>query len=76
MMFVLLYKYIFIYIFTTRHVCIFIYIYIYIFLTTCTSIVHHVCICMFVLPVCIYNIGMVFILILKCLYKCEYNKYN
>ena len=34
----------------------YIYIYIYIFLTTCTSIVHHMCICMFFLLVCIYNI--------------------
>ena len=29
--------------------CMYIYIYIYFFLTTCTSIVHHVCICMFFL---------------------------
>ena len=36
------------YIYILLHVMyVFIYIYIYIFLTTCTSIVHHVCICMF-----------------------------
>ena len=55
-MFVLLYLYIFYpdlsYIYFYYTSC----IYIYIFLTTCTSIVHHACICMFFIPVCIYNI--------------------
>ena len=50
MMFVLLYNIFFYpylsYIYILLHVmCV--YLYIYIFLNTCTSIVHHVCICMF-----------------------------
>ena len=57
-MFVLLYKYIFLsllilYIYILLHIM-YVYLYIYIFLNTCTSIVHHVCICMFFFN--IYNI--------------------